>query len=466
MILKKRSGLLIPKEYQYQEFYIKIQEFLERRTQDYNRSTFVINKFYVESENFLLIPRNFPIQQYLFDYKIEDHTHNGKDIDITHSITPRSEAQERAIDYILSNENGILQLSPGVGKTVITIYMIATRKKKSLILVHRDGLAKQWKKRLMDFTNISYNDISRLTSSTFEEDLQKPIIISTTQSFTSLLKKNKKNFLTALDKANIGIFIADEVHTSVGAPTFSQCSIYIPSRYTYGLSATPYRYDGNGDIIEFHLGDIYADEDSEGTMKARITVVLLDYEIDTAGRSKYIRWGGSFQRSRYLNMMKKSKPFNIIVRELINKVKKDRHTILIAERINLIDKLYDWLKFSSKSKFYQSAGLDALNNRFTFATPGKCRDGIDAPWKDALIMTSPISNIEQLSGRIIRTYENKQTPILIDMVDYGCPEISRTLYSRIQFYESKDWTIQYLLFKNRKIFKIDKPTALNIVRRK
>ena len=463
MKIIKRSGLLIPKKHQYDDFYIKIREFLERRSQEYNKSTFIINKFYVESEKFLLIPRNFPIQQYLHAYEIDDYTHDGEDIDIEHIITPRSESQEKAIEYILDNEIGILQLSPGVGKTVITIYMIATRKKKSLILVHRDSLAEQWRNRFMDFTNVSYDDIARLTSETFQKDLQNPIIIATTQTFMSLLKRKREEFLMALHEANIGVFVADEVHTSVGAPTFSQCSIHVPSRYAYGLSATPYRYDGNGDVIEFHLGDIYMDDDDEGTMPADVTVLMVDYLIDSAGRSKYIRWGGQFQRARYLNMMKKSNPFNTAIKGLMNKLKKDRNLIAIFERTKQIDDLYDWLKYRSKSRFYKSATLAELNQRVTFATPGKCRDGIDAPWKDAVIMTSPISNVEQLTGRVTRTYPDKLTPIIIDMVDYGCPEIARTLYGRMKFYESKEWNVQYVLFANNQLKKIDRQIALDIL---
>ena len=462
MKIIKRSGLLISKEHQYKDFYIKIKEFLERRSKEYGKSTFITNVFYVESEKFLLIPRNFPVQQYLFEYDLEDYTHDGEDIDITHIITPRSESQEKAIQYILDNENGILQLSPGVGKTVITIYMIATRKKKSLILVHRDSLAEQWRKRFMDFTNIQYNDIARITSSTFEEDLKKPIIISTTQTFISMLKNKREEFLTALHNANIGIFVADEVHTSVGAPTFSECSIHMPSRYTYGLSATPYRYDGNGDIIEFHLGDIFADDDVEGTMPARISVILSDYGISSKSGG-YIRWGGQFQRARYLNMIKNSKSFDKLAKGIINKIKNNRNIIMIMERTKQIDTLYDWLKFPSKSRFYKSATLKELNEKFTFATPGKCRDGIDAPWKDAIIITSPISNIDQLSGRVTRSWPQKQTPIIIDMVDYGCPEISRTLYGRVHFYESKKWPVQYLLFANDELRKIDKQVAFDII---
>ena len=410
-----------------------------------------------------MIPRNFPIQQYLLDYEIVDRTHEGEDIDIKHNIIPRSDTQEKAIQYLLNNESGILQLSPGVGKTVITIYMIATRKKKSLILVHRDALAKQWTKRLMDFTNISFDDIARLSSVTFEEDLKKPIIISTAQTFLSLLNRNREKFLTALHEANIGIFVADEVHTSVGAPTFSECSIQMPSKYVYGLSATPYRYDGNGDVIQFHLGEIYVDEDSQGTMPAKVTIILLDYQIDSAGKSRYIRWGGQFQRSRYLNQMKKSKPFMELIKSIMDRVKVNRHAILISERTKIIDELYDYLDFPSKSKFYKSSELNELNQRFTFATPGKCRDGIDAPWKDAVIMTSPISNIDQLSGRVVRSYPDKQTPIIIDMVDYGCKDISKSIYGRLKFYESKKWEVQYYLAKNGKLVKVEKQTALDIV---
>jgi hypothetical protein len=346
----------------------------------------------------------------------------------------------------MNHENGILQLAPGVGKTVISIYMIAERKKKSLILVHRDPLAQQWTDRILQFTNLQKDQISRLTTPTFEEDLKKSIIIATDQTFISLLKRKREQFLTKLNEANIGIFIADEVHTSIGAPTFSECSIHIPSRYTYGLSATPYRYDGNGDIIEFHLGDIFSDDDIEGTMGAKVTVITLDYQIDTSKRTRYIRWDGVFQRARYLNLMKKSKPFREAMRGLLTKLKDERSLICMAERVKLLDELYLETNSESKAKFYSSGGLDTLDYRVTFATPGKCRDGVDAPWKDAVIMTSPISNIEQLTGRIVRDNVNKKTPIVIDMVDCGCKDISRTFWARKRFYEAKKWPIRYFLF--------------------
>jgi len=459
----KRSGLLIPRQHEYDDYYIKIKESLGRRTKAYNSSIYTINKFYLESEKFLLIPRNFPIQKYMFDYEIKDFRHDGNLIEIEHNIIPRSKAQERAIRHLMLNENATLQLAPGVGKTVIAICMIAERKRKSMILVHRDPLAKQWRNRLKQFTNLEDNDIADLRSNTFEKDLDKPVIIAMVQTFLSLLKRNRERFLIKLNEANIGVCVADEVHTSVGAPTFSECSIHIPAKYTYGLSATPYRFDGNGDIIEFHLGDIFSDDDLEGTMGAKVTVFLLDYQIDTPRRTQYIRWGGDFQRARYLNLIKKSKPFMRAIRGLLGKFK-TRDLICMAERIKLIDELYDWMPIKSKAKFCASGGLETLNAKATFATPGKCRDGIDAPWKDTVIMTSPISNIEQITGRIVRNSENKQTPIIVDMVDYGCSDIANTFYKREKFYNKKQWPVQYFLFTNNKVKPIDSEVTHKILR--
>jgi len=460
----KRGGILIPVEkYRYKKGYIDIKNFLTRRQKVYNSSEYITNKFYLETNNYLTIPRHFPIHKYMKSLDIKDCRHEGENININHDIKPRSQTQSNAIKYLMSHESGILQLSPGVGKTVISIYMIATRKKKSIILVHRDGLADQWKERILNFTDLQEEDLSRLSSKNFKDALSKSIIISTVQTFVSLLKRQYQEFLKTLHQSNIGICIADEVHTSVGAPIFSQCISYIPSKCIYGLSATPYRIDGNEDIIKFHLGEIFKDEDVKGTMKPRVTCIFLDYKINTYKRYKYLYWGGSFQRSRYLNLITKSQSFLNIIKQLLLKLKDERKIICIIERIKLIDNLFEWLPHKSKSKFCGSAKLDVLENAITFSTPGKCRDGIDAPWKDCLIMSSPISNIEQLTGRVIRIAPNKKKPIIIDMIDYTCKDIYRSFYKREQFYKNKNWKIQYLLYKDDKLTIIDDQIAYELL---
>ena len=443
---RKKSGIYIPSEFENNTFYTDIKESLVRRAQHYQNSTFSYYKFYLESDKGLLIPRFFPVSDYV-PCRIENFSYPGEDISFGHNISPRSELQDKAMKHMLTNDSGIMQLQPGVGKTVISIYVIAMRKKKSLILVHRDSLVDQWRKEFRKFTSLPHGAVMRLTSQNFEEALTKPVIMTTAQTFISLLKRNRVNFLQALHKANLGVFIADEVHTSVGAPTFSECSIHTPANVIFGLSATPYRWDGNSDIIEMHLGDIYVDDDTYGTMKPRIVVILRNFGI-TKKSSRYIYWGGKFQRARYLNLMKNAPLFMATVKGLLMKYK-DRELVLTGDRIKLLDYLYDWFPGSSKSKFTQNAGNDQLEAKITFATSMKIRDGVNIPKKDCLIMTSPVSNVEQMIGRVCRTSEGKEQPIVIDMVDIGCWDICRSLRYRLDFYREKKWEAKFVYIDDK-----------------
>jgi len=447
--LSRRSGIVIPKEYENESWFHLVRSHLFRHQRMYNSPLMESHKYFSESEKFLTIPRYFPIHEYINDVKIIDNTHEGKDININHDINPRNAAQQNTIDFMLNNNRGLIKLNPGMGKTVISIYVIATRKKKTFVLVHRDGLVKQWAERLKQFTDISNDDIAILNSSKFEKQLlDSSIILATAQTVISLLQRKPIEYLTTLNKANIGIFIGDEVHTSVGAPTFSNCSLHMPSKYTWGLSATPLRTDGNSDIIKYHLGELFEIDSDEDTMPAEITFILMDFNIDNGTRDGYLHWEGNFQRSRYLNIMKNSPVFMNLTKALIMKlVKDDRNSLIIAERVpKLIEPLFDWLDYEDKSKFISGSELSELEYKITFSTPGKIRDGIDAQWKDSLLITSPVSNIEQLSGRITRSYKghDKKTPIILDMVDVGCERIRSSFISRNDFYKNKGWKINYM----------------------
>ena len=464
--IKYKSGIYISKAHANQKFYKDIINDLTRVTTGYN-DEIKINKFYKETDSYLLIPRYYPLRKVGLGNVLinrEQFLQNPEQININHNIKPRNELQERAIKTLLGSKACILQLSPGTGKTVISIYAIAELKLKSLILVHLDSLVNQWKDRLLQFTDLREDNIARLRSKTFVEDLKKPVILTTAQTFISLLKRHRDEFLEELNQSRLGVFISDECHTTSGAPSFSNCSIFIPAVHTYGLSATPKRSDGNLDIIQYHLGKVMASEDRDGVMDARVTVIVTDYEIDIQKRYRYLYWGGKFQRARYLNMIKKSEQFQACIKLLLNKVmKEERNTICVIERIALIDELFKNLPYDNKSKFYKSEPLEKLHYQMTFATPGKIRDGIDAPHKDCLIMTSPISNIEQMVGRVVRTHPGKKEPIIIDMVDAGCKRMRSTFFTRKKYYENRGWPIQYIACNHGKVAPIEEGLALRII---
>jgi len=461
---KRRSGIAIPREYENTMWYTQVKDFLVRRTKQYNSESYTYNTFYIESEKFLIIPRFFPLSKYV-KCKIVDASNPGEDISISHCITPRNSLQQNAINHMLRKDQAMIELQPGVGKTVISIATVCERKKKTIVIVHRDSLVEQWQDRFLQFSDISKDQIADLRSSSFEEDLKKPIILAKVQTVLSLLKRKRQEFLVALHNANIGIFIGDEVHTTVGAPSFSECAIHMPTKYNYGLSATPFRHDGNSDIIDFHVGPTFSDEDTSGTMRSRVNVMLLDFDIDTPRRFKYLNWEGNFQRSRYLNLIKNSKPFMTVIKALLEKFMNDRHLLCVCERIKLIDILYDWIPVTSKSKFIAGVKNEALKEQVVFSTPGKIRDGVDQKDLDCLIMTSPISNIAQMVGRVNRESEGKRTPIVIDFVDIGCGRIRTSFYNRLKYYREKGFVVNFIMITRdfRKVV-VDEQMALSLIK--
>lgn len=447
---KITSGLCIQKECNTEPFYHKVKEHLVRKMKHYQDSTYDFYTFYIEGDKILKVPRFFPINQYV-SCNVLDSSPAGQDISIGHHIQLRDDQQKDIVNFMLTNDRGVIQAPPGSGKTVLSIYVIAERKKKTFIIVHRDSLVQQWigpgtpekPQGFLTFTDIKEDEISRLTSENYHDALTKSIIITTDQTFLSLLKRQREDFLTELNKSNIGIFIADEVHTTVGAPTFAECSIHIPCKVVFGLSATPYRYDGNSDIIQYHLGDVYIPQGEATVMGARVAVLLIDSGLKKS--RGYCMWGGYFQRSRYLNLLKKSTVFSEVCKSLLLKMISDeRKVIFVSERLKMIDQFFDWLSISDKSKFTQSAGNEVLEHQVVFATPGKVRDGVDIPTKDCLIMTSPISNIEQICGRVLRVSEGKKEPLIFDIVDLAYDEICRTFFKRRDYYFGKQWNVRYL----------------------
>lgn len=467
----KNSGIIIPKTVGEEEIQ-HIKDFLTRRVKSYQNSPMIVLKYYLENDAAIKVPRYFPVDKFI-DCEIDDVTSDGIDIDISHNITLRDDLQKNTVEYMMTHNNGIIKALPGSGKTVMSVYVVSELKKKTLILVHRDTLVKQWigpgtkedPTGFLAFSNIKESEIGRLTSKNVEKCLQKSVIVAMDQAFVSLLKRKREYFLNLLKNSGIGILISDESHTTTGAPSFSECSIHIPAKITFGLSATPNRGDGTTDILEYHLGPIVSPDGKSSVMDGRITVILTDLKVCTAGYKKYIYWGNHFQRSRYLKLLYKSKRLLEISKNLIDKFYKDDRDILyVGERLTLIDEINRLSEYDDKDSFSRQASNDTIQKKLTFATLTKIRDGVDAVKKDCLIISSPVGNIEQLCGRVLRPKKGKKEPIVVDIVDIGCDDIKITLQPRLKFYKSRNWSIKFLLLNDNGIKNISEEEAIEIIK--
>jgi len=462
-----RLGYRISSKYSDQFYYQQIKKFLTVSSQDYYTKKIVYNEYFYETEKALLIPRLFPIEKYFDKNSIEQQEiwHSQK-IKIKSSVTPRNKIQEDSINHLLNTPNCLLQLDPGSGKTVIAIDVMCKLKYKTIIIVHRDSLMEQWHDRLKQFSDISEDKIGVLNTQSYDYVLKNSdIILSTVQAFNAILrnKKHERNFQSKLYHSGIGLMISDEVHTTVGAPTFSRASLFIPCHRTIGLSATPDREDGTFKIMKYHLGEVFISQYASGTMDAEVNVIMANFDL-LKNRERWLFWEGQFQYSRYYQILKNSKIFLKLMDIVINTiVDQNRHAVIMGERIKLFEKLTKIYKDYDCFIFKSGVKNDVLTKKLIFTTPGKMRDGIDAPWKDTLIMTSPINNISQATGRIVRSYEGKPKPLVIDFVDTGIFNIRESFRrKRLPFYNKKNWIIKYYAIEKGVLTEMGKDKAFRL----
>jgi superfamily II DNA or RNA helicase len=470
MNLTRTSGIILPKTHPK---YIDVIRDLNRSVETFTGS--IVNiKFYEELDDFILIPRFYPL-----DEEIVDGSDVGDDIEIEHTIEPRTPRQKQSMDFFRDNERGVLRLEPGSGKTVLAIWAIATFKKKTIIFAHKDKLLDQWVTEIKKFTNLTDDDIYRLKGDNFKEALEKgKIILSTPQIIGNVLKNKNKDAMEALFNSGIGVMFIDECHVGVGPEQFSKSSLFINSRRTYGLSATPKRMDGNTDIIHMHLGDVtYFPPEEKEIFKPKIYMLYFPFQVYNNHRS-YINWGGKFNLSRYYQQLYKSKRYNSLLSRWIRRAHDQGRTVLVlgvniksllelAISCELPKEDVGFFTPSNKRKTLKKS-IEKITDTFdledsfrtkkvVFSTYGACRDGNNREELDFLVMAAPTSNVEQAIGRVMRMKEGKKRPIVLDVVDTEGPLMKtridanttkklpwflRSAYKREQFYKEQEWDVE------------------------
>ena len=151
-----------------------------------------------------------------------------------------------AYKSLLESKTGILEALPRSGKTVMATSIAIRLKLKTLVLVHTDILADQFRKEVLAFTNIDPKDPLGVSNKNYAAD----IVITTYQKF-----RNEKNMRQI--KNLFGLLIVDECHFA-GANVFSEVVHQMSCKYKLGLTGTVRRKDGKEVIMEAILGKVIA----------------------------------------------------------------------------------------------------------------------------------------------------------------------------------------------------------------
>lgn len=154
--------------------------------------------------------------------------------------------QTETVEALLAEDNGVLSATTGFGKNVLAAAIIARRGVNTLILVHRRHLLDQWLARLdafLDTTNVS---VGHLGSG--KRRLSGQIDVALIQT---LVRKDVVDDCVA----DYGQLIVDECH-HISAVSFEKVTRHSKARYVLGLTATPFRKDGQNPIVFMQCGPI------------------------------------------------------------------------------------------------------------------------------------------------------------------------------------------------------------------
>ena len=145
----------------------------------------------------------------------------------------------------LEKGGGLLELHTGYGKTVCGLKIIAELGVKTIIIIHKEFLLRQWIERIEQF--LPDAKVGRIQGSKIDVE-DKDIVIGMLQSLSM------KDYDISLFN-QFGLTIVDECH-HIGAEVFSRALFKIVTKYTLGLSATMKRKDGLTKVIKMFLGEV------------------------------------------------------------------------------------------------------------------------------------------------------------------------------------------------------------------
>jgi len=310
---------------------------------------------------------------------------------------------------------GLFQAAPGYGKTVWTCAVIATLQVPVVVVVHKEFLLAQWRERIQQFLPNALVGIAQQDTCDY---VGKHIVLGMVHSLASHAYPDKFWKFP-------GLVVTDECHR-IGAYTWSPVPSRFYARWQLGLSATLRRKDGAEDVFWNNFGSIlYAA--AEKRMRPKVRRVHTTFEIVKTPSFDPSR----APRALLIRFLTKNITRNTaIAQQMILAIKAGRKLLVLSERLEHLDlvrkrveELWDSRDGSIPSfgKYVGGRTQEQLNVAATaqvvLATIQFAAEGLDIPPLDTLFLTTPVSDVEQAVGRILRPFEGKKDPVVVDFRD-------------------------------------------------
>jgi hypothetical protein len=342
VITLDRSGLpIILINYLREELNFANTEFFIR--QKTGKSTYGSKRYFrfiEETSDHIIIPRGFTRKLLEFckdnniNYKLEDKRKKMSQQLYRFEATLR-DYQQNGVSATENKHLGVIVAPPGSGKTLIGLKIIANKQQPALIVVHRKQLMEQWAERITTFLGIPDHEIGKIGQGKHKPG--KLVTLATIQSLAKAIANQSNNDLTN----SFGTILIDECH-HIPAETYHSTIQQFNSYYQYGLTATPFRKYSDGKLIFIHLGEVITEINSQQVnSSAQPTIIIRDTALDVPFNQKVDR----FETLSKI-LVHDSTRNNLILKDIIKELNNRKRIVVLTERKEHIDSLYQYLKQS------------------------------------------------------------------------------------------------------------------------
>ena len=328
--------------------------------------------------------------------------------------------QEKAAKALLAHDTGVLVAPPGTGKTVVGTFLVAMRRRNTLVLVHRKPPLDQWVAQLTLFLGKDPKEIGQIGSGK-----NRPTGKLDVAMMQSLFRLGR----VADQVADYGHIIVDECH-HIPAFSFERVLSEVKARFVIGLAATPRRRDGQQPILHMQLGPVRFAVDSRNKNAQRPFVQSLIVR-ETAFTLKAQTDRTSIQEL-YAMLAADQARNDLICMDVIRALEERRSPIVLTERRDHLERLAERLRdfvphlIVLHGTMKTSARWEALVNlarapdgkpRLLLATGRFIGEGFDDARLDILFLALPVSwkgTLIQYSGHLHRLYRGKTEVRIFD----------------------------------------------------
>lgn len=342
---------------------------------------------------------------------------------------------------------GCFEAYTGFGKTIVALELIRRLGGNACILVHNTAIAEMW---LDDLRTYFGNAKTVLVQGQGVDFHGADFAVAIVQT---LMEGNYgQDFFQ-----NFRTLCVDEVHR-YGASEFGGVIPNFSSKYLFGMSGTVRRKDGAEEVFRSALGPVITSANPKFRINPFIYVRSTDFDPENPAEF------AELSRPKKLDAISRDPGrIDVIAKDVIRALRAGRYPLVMSERKALLDGVYHRVEYYAKQVF---PGKDISQGFFIsgedtelvskcdviLATVQMAKEGINIPRLDTLLLGTPLSDVEQVIGRVCRPIvewvngepqvKERSKPIMVcDFVDHGIGDFDTQYGKRYEQYLDLGWRV-------------------------